>query len=248
MAWQTVLLIVAAVAVAALGFAAVRTLGKSSGSRRARRGEMARYWDQMASENARMHIAINHWESERAFEDSGEESVRDLLASEHVKILPGSRVVDIGVGIGRMMKPLAQRFPEADFHGIDVSDEMVRQARERMADLPNVTVTANTGSDLRAFGDGQIDLVYSYIVLQHIPRPLVREYFREVGRVLKPGGIFRFQMQEGAAVPTDDPPDDDYRTVRTSTPDMISALCAESGLWVLQIEKRGYLWVTATRT
>ena len=41
------------------------------------------------------------------------------------------RALEIGCGPGRLMKPLSRNFGE--IHGVDVSDEMVRLAREREA-------------------------------------------------------------------------------------------------------------------
>ena len=43
--------------------------------------------------------------------------------------------------------------------------------------------------------DGSVDLVFSYIVLQHIPDPKISlGYIREFGRVLRPGGSAYFQV------------------------------------------------------
>ncbi len=110
-------------------------------------GEMASYWDSKSKENARRHIAINHWESEEKFRESGLQSVSDLLSSEHVKISPQSRVLDLGAGIGRMLMPLAQRFPDADLWGVDVSQEMVDQGTERLTTVrPNLSTTLTSRS------------------------------------------------------------------------------------------------------
>jgi ubiquinone/menaquinone biosynthesis C-methylase UbiE len=41
------------------------------------------------------------------------------------------------------------------------------------------------------------DLVYTMIVLQHMPQTFQREYVREFFRVLKPGGVAMFEMPDG---------------------------------------------------
>ena len=52
-----------------------------------------------------------------------------------------------------------------------------------------------SGFDLRPLPDACFDLVFSYIVFQHIPSAaVIRSYVREAGRVLKPGGAFKFQV------------------------------------------------------
>jgi SAM-dependent methyltransferase len=57
-------------------------------------------------------------------------------------------------------------------------------------------VFQNSGSDLSVLGDIQIDFAFSYIVFQHIPsREVIQNYVREVHRLLRPGGLFKFQVQ-----------------------------------------------------
>jgi ubiquinone/menaquinone biosynthesis C-methylase UbiE len=91
------------------------------------------------------------------------------------------------------MRPLSRHFGE--IHGVDVSDEMVRLAREKLRDIPHAHVHATRGSDLGAFADDSFELVYSYAVFQHIPsREVVLNYLRESRRVLKPRGILRCQI------------------------------------------------------
>ena len=103
------------------------------------------------------------------------------------------RALEIGCGPGRLMKPLSRHFGE--IHGVDVSDEMIRLARERLADIPHAHVHATNGASLAQFADESFDFVYSYAVFQHIPsRDVVLEYMREIRRVLKPGGFFRGQF------------------------------------------------------
>jgi SAM-dependent methyltransferase len=84
---------------------------------------------------------------------------------------------------------------------------MVRQARRALKTRPNARVFRNNGKDLTAvrdrwwhrFGIGrklQFDFAFSCIVFQHIPsREIIENYVREVHRVLRPGGLFKFQVQ-----------------------------------------------------
>jgi hypothetical protein len=45
-------------------------------------------------------------------------------------------------------------------------------------------------------GDLQVDFAFSSIVFQHIPsREIIESYVREVHRLLRPGGLFKFQVQ-----------------------------------------------------
>jgi ubiquinone/menaquinone biosynthesis C-methylase UbiE len=93
-----------------------------------------------------------------------------------------------------MSKHFARHFGQV--HAIDVSGEMIRQARERVGAVSNPMFHETSGADLALFPNETFDLVFSYIVFQHIPdRDVIFNYIREAHRVLKPGGAFKFQVQ-----------------------------------------------------
>jgi SAM-dependent methyltransferase len=52
----------------------------------------------------------------------------------------------------------------------------------------------NSRPDLALFADGEFDLVYTSVVLQHLSRDLARSYLAEFARVLRPGGSLIFQL------------------------------------------------------
>jgi ubiquinone/menaquinone biosynthesis C-methylase UbiE len=92
-----------------------------------------------------------------------------------------------------MTRALAAHFDSCI--GIDIAEEMIRGAREANADIANVTFEVNEATDLRRFEDASFDLVYSMIVLQHVPdRDAIGGYVREFCRVLRPGGLAVFQL------------------------------------------------------
>jgi SAM-dependent methyltransferase len=115
-------------------------------------------------------------------------------------LAPRTRVLEIGCGIGRFAQALA---PEVtSFFGIDVSKNMIRTARERCADLPNVMLAVTAGDDLGNHADDSFDLVlavdsFPYIVTT---RPgLAETHISECARVLADGGslaIFNFAYDE----------------------------------------------------
>ena len=91
------------------------------------------------------------------------------------------------------MRPMSAYFGE--IHGIDVSDEMIRRARENLRGIAHAHPHHTSGSDLAPFADESFDFVYSYAVFQHIPSlDIVMNYLREAHRVLKPGGLLRVQI------------------------------------------------------
>jgi SAM-dependent methyltransferase len=99
--------------------------------------------------------------------------------------------LEIGCGIGRLMVPLCSRVRFVV--GTDVSSGMISAATRRLDGLSNTSVQLTTGQNLCEFGSGSMDLVYSvdtfpYLVLSG--PALVERHFREVRRVLRPGGDF----------------------------------------------------------
>ena len=105
------------------------------------------------------------------------------------------RALDFGCGAGRLTRALSLRFGEAV--GVDISEEMVRQARELNADRENASFVVNTAPDLSAFASGSFDLTYSSIVLQHLPTPdLALAFASELLRVTAPDGIAIFQAPD----------------------------------------------------
>jgi len=94
-----------------------------------------------------------------------------------------------------------------EVYAVDISRNMVRQARRAVAEFPNAHIFRNNGRDLQAvrrrwwhrFGIGgklEIDFAFSCLVFQHIPsRAVIESYVSEVNRLLKPGGLFKFQVQ-----------------------------------------------------
>lgn len=161
---------------------------------------MRKDWDQRARENARHYVnnAQTDWADDEFFA-SGRENVGNYILNDMTNVCQGKdpsqmTVLEIGCGVGRMTRALAATFGQV--YGVDVSGEMIAQANQNLANTPNATVLQNNGADLRVLGDITIDFAFSYIVFQHVPsREVIRNYVAEVHRLLRPGGLFKFQVQ-----------------------------------------------------
>lgn len=94
------------------------------------------------------------------------------LAQELLRGLPQTRLLDAGCGIGRRIKDIPNSV------GLDLSPEMLA-----IGEGCNVV----TG-DIRSmpFGSNSFDMVWSRLVLGHLPDPL--RAYREMFRVCTPGG------------------------------------------------------------
>lgn len=157
---------------------------------------MRDFWDQKARENAMYYIS-----SYRAYDQQDPEEfwkwggilAERFLGESGCRFTGNEAMLEIGCGVGRMTKYFAGRFRHVT--GVDVSAEMIRQARENLAGFDNVRLDVGNGSDLSVYPDASFDFVFSYIVFQHIPDTKVTlGYIREAGRVLRPGGSFYFQV------------------------------------------------------
>src|SRR5438876_8972233 len=83
-------------------------------------------------------------------------------------ITPADTVLDLGCGIGRVTRYVAPLCRE--IWAVDVSETMLRFARERLAELPNVRFLVGRGISLPELETGSIDFVYSLLTLQHVER------------------------------------------------------------------------------
>jgi ubiquinone/menaquinone biosynthesis C-methylase UbiE len=144
------------------------------------------FWERSAKVDAIR--AISDQDDEESFEVSGRTDAGDLAAL----LAPGSTVLEIGCGTGRVMQHLAPACRQ--LHGIDISEAMVTQGRERLAHLPNVSFEVGNGYDLGPFEDESFDLVYSLYAFQHMPKTTAYNYLVESARVLRPEGLLRFQV------------------------------------------------------
>ena len=155
---------------------------------------MRAYWDDGARRNAAWYVdttvSYEAPDMSKFFED-GRRIVAELF--EPVPVEPAGRglAVEIGSGLGRVCLALADRFERVI--GVDISPEMVERAGELVQD-PRVTFQVGDGLGLSGIDDACADLVFSFTVFQHIPRPdIVHGYLAEAGRVLRPGGLLVFQ-------------------------------------------------------
>jgi SAM-dependent methyltransferase len=172
---------------------------------------MRRDWERRARENARHYVVTGQKEwNDEEFYRSGAITLEEEIVDDLGNICQGRdpkqmRVLEIGCGAGRVTRAFAGFFGEV--YAVDISREMVRQARRAVEGFPNAHVFHNNGKDLSAvrlkwwhrFGLGkpvEIDFAFSFLVFQHIPsKAIIESYVREVHRLLKPGGLFKFQVQ-----------------------------------------------------
>jgi ubiquinone/menaquinone biosynthesis C-methylase UbiE len=159
---------------------------------------MKREWDDRARQDAKWFInTLRFQQSEEEFDQTGAFEVQRLVAVD-LPLLTGRRdpktlrLLEIGCGAGRMTRHLAAMFGEVV--GVDVSGQMIHQARERLAEIGNVQLYETSGVDFPMLADESFDLILSAYVFQHVPSAaVIRSNLDDAWRTLKPGGVFRFQ-------------------------------------------------------
>lgn len=160
---------------------------------------MQQAWDRRARENAYHYVANGkaEWNLDE-FYASGEQTIQDLILSDMENICQGRdprtlRVLEVGCGAARVTRGLARQFGEV--YAVDVSGEMIRLAKQALAEFPNAHVYQNNGLDLAVLPELTFDFAFSTIVFQHIPsRIIIENYAREVGLRLRPGALFKFEV------------------------------------------------------
>ena len=144
-------------------------------------------WNEAAAHDA--EDAILTGASAEQFERAGEGDA-DMVARF---ARPTDAVLDIGCGIGRIEKYLAPRVRE--MWAVDISGEMIARAERRLAGLANVHLREVGNTEfLSAFEDSRFDVVFSFLVLQHLAREDAFLYLRDAFRVLRPGGTLVTQF------------------------------------------------------
>ena len=201
-------------------------------------------WNQRAAEDANYYVAFGRrGQDEEEFFASASDVVR-TLTRELKRLRARHAALEIGCGPGRLMRPLSRHFGE--IHGVDVSDEMVRLANQRLRSVTNAHAHHTSGSGLAMFPGEKFDYVYSYAVFQHIPsREVVFHYLREARRVLRTGGILRCQIN---GLPPHARHYDTWNGVRISA-DEIRSFAIQQDFQLLALEQvwTQYMWVTCRK-
>ena len=117
----------------------------------------------------------------------------DLLAQ--IPLAAPERVVDLGCGAGNVTRFLAERWPQAQFTGVDNSAEMLAKARTQ---LPQAAWVESGIAEWQP--EAPVDLIYSNAALHWLPKhPAL---FARLLGFLKPGGILAVQMPRNFAAPS----------------------------------------------
>lgn len=110
---------------------------------------------------------------------------------EILKPQPGEDILEVGFGTGHILVDLAKAVGESGkVRGIDISDEMVEQAKTRLEGeglLSRVELTRGDATEM-PYEDGSLDAIYFSFTLELFDTPEIPKVLHECLRVLKPSG------------------------------------------------------------
>lgn len=148
-------------------------------------------------------------------------------------------VLDLAVGTGESLVEMKQRFPDAALHGIDLSEEMLRIARDKLSFDAVHDDVANVGEH---FSSNSMNLVLMHFLTTFVNGA---EVVANTAGLLQAGGYYSIVSSTFEAFPRI------YALARTIFPDefirsknpapenaeTVAAFCSDVGLEVVAVER-----------
>lgn len=98
------------------------------------------------------------------------------------------RLLDVACGTGRALRQMAVAHPKLRYYGLDLSPYYLQVAREVLKDVEHLSLVAENAESM-PFRDAHFDVVTSVHLFHELPRNARRNVYREMLRVLRPGGL-----------------------------------------------------------
>src|SRR5262245_36510461 len=136
-----------------------------------------------------LHSAAKHYDLLASALTLGRErALRERLV-DLARLAPGEVVLDVGCGTGSLALVAKRRVGDTgEVHGIDAAPEMIAQATRKAAKA-GLRVAFQAGrAEALPFPNAHFDVVFSTLMLHHLPAPVRQSLGEEIQRVLKPGG------------------------------------------------------------
>jgi len=124
--------------------------------------------------------AENYWKSR-------DDPHRFFLVETICKYAPINTILEIGCASGPNLYHIAERFPEADVRGIDISPIAVQKGNEffRQEGFLNVKLEVGKAQDLKQFAEKAFDVVFTDAVLIYISPDEIEQTIKEMLRICR---------------------------------------------------------------
>jgi len=145
-------------------------------------------WNSKSGDAVSAMVAVDGSASEAVTRATGEFTARQVRAA--LDLGPGAGGFGLVGCVGRIGTEMAGAI--GAWHGLDISENMLGVAAERLAAHANVHLHALNASNLGVLADDSCDKGYCVAVFIHMDKEDFVLYLRDVMRALKPGGLFYF--------------------------------------------------------
>ena len=106
---------------------------------------------------------------------------------EFVNIPQDAYILDIGCGTGKLLNRILKKFPEVFGIGVDLSPQMLRQARKNKC-FPKREIFVKGNAENLPFSENQFNAIFNTISFLHYPHP--EKVLEDIQRILTPDGYY----------------------------------------------------------
>jgi ubiquinone/menaquinone biosynthesis C-methylase UbiE len=124
-------------------------------------------------------------EQERLVEQA--EHWRKRLIADGTALAPGTRLLEIGCGVGAVLAVLGQEFPGVRLHGVDIEPKQLEYAHGHLHRAGVEATLVQADATALPFPDESFEHVWMMWFLEHVSSPVA--VLREARRALVPGGM-----------------------------------------------------------
>ncbi len=136
----------------------------------------------------RMVYSCAYFTSAAASLDQAQEAKLELICRK-LRLAPGERLLDVGCGWGALVTWAAEHHG-VEAVGVTLSPRQAEWARARIEERGLSGRCRVEVVDYRDLADETFDKVASVGMVEHVGSRRLPEYFRQVHRLLRPGGVF----------------------------------------------------------